>query len=254
MSPAPSGRTAIPSALLTLAPLAHTLWRAVEHQEQSATRAITSTAEEQSRLETLLVAEKPAWLPGSEGLHWLLKTPFRYPPLRHGSRFGAPSEPGVLYGSERKKTAMTEAATTLWLFRAAPESTGPLAVLRGSRSLLRFSYQTRCGADLCRPLARTSRARLRDPSSWAFTQDLGTTLRSAGAEVIRYPSARDPDGVNGAVLSPAAVGRRLPPHQEHWQFRLDGERCWWGRNRDSSFEVTHAELADASGVIPHPAG
>ncbi len=249
--------TELPTDLLSLEPLDGRLWRVVENQEQAATRAITTSAEEQARLETLLEGHKPPWLPGSEGLHWMLRTPFRYPPLRFGSRFGTPTEPGVLYGAERRETAMTEAATMLWLFRAAPLETGPLAVLRGSRTLLRFRCRTDRCADLCRPAAQPHWPEIRNPASWTFTQRLGTALREAGAEVIRAPSARDPDGVNGAVLSPAAVaGRRAPQHepqQEYWRFHLDRERCWWGRGRDARFEVHHADLVDATGRIPHPA-
>jgi hypothetical protein len=243
--------------LLSLEPLERRLWRVVENQEQAATRAITTSAEEQARLETLLEAHKPTWLPGSEGLHWLLRTPFRYPPLRHGSRFGAPTAPGVLYGSERRETAMIEAATYLWLFRAAPLETGPLAVLRGTRTLLRFRYATDRGADLCKPEAKSHWPEIRNPRSWTFTQCLGTALREVGAEAIRSPSARDPDGINGAVLSPAAVvSAKAPPqkpYREHWQFLLDEDRCWWGGGRHRSFEVTHAELSDDTGTIPHPA-
>lgn len=225
----------------------------VEHQERAATRAITDSLDEQARLETLLEAEKPAWMPGSEGLHWLLRTPFRYPPLRHGSRFSSVTEPGVLYGSEARETAMTEAATYLWLFRAAPLSTGPLEVLSGGRTAVRFNVRSQRCAELCRPSARAWQDSLRDRGSWAATQQLGTVLRVASADEIRYPSARHRSGINGAVFDPQTVAGNRRPHEEHWQFRLDDERCWWGRGRTGSYEVSHAELSDASGRIPHPA-
>lgn len=246
-------REAPPPRRLALGPLDQRLWRVVENQEQAATRALTTSADEQARLEALLEDQKPPWLPGSEPLHWLLKTPFRYPPLRHGSRFGGPGEPGILYGSERAETAMTEAATYLWLFRAGPTSTGPLGVLKGTRTLLRFACHTDRGADLCGPAWRAQQPRIRDPGSWTFTQPLGATLREAGAEAIRYPSARDPDGVNGAVLAPAAVTGSHAPQQAHWQFRLDDERCWWGRGREERFELSKTDLENDTGTIPHPA-
>ncbi len=243
----------LPRSLLKLTPYAGRLWRMVEHQERAATRAITGSAAEQDRLEALLEAHKPPWLPGSEGVHWLLRTPFRYPPLRFGSRFGTATEPGVLYGAERRETAMTEAATYLWLFRAAPETTGPLETLSGGRTALRFTARSVHCADLARPTLEHHFPRLRDPASWDFTQRVGTALRERGAGLIRYRSARDPDGINAAVIAPAAVAGNRRPHQEHWEFRLDGERCWWGRGRAASFEVARAGLADAGGCIPHPA-
>lgn len=240
-------------ALLVFAPLAGRLWRIVEHQEQAATRAVTGSAREQSRLEELLESQKPAWLPGSEALHWLLKTPFRYPPLRYGSRFGSADGPGILYGSERRETAMTEAATYLWLFRAGPADTGALEVIRDGRTALRFAFRTDSGADLSRDEVAHHRARLCDPGSWTDSQALGDALRVAGAELIRYPSARHAGGISSAVLSPAAVAAARQPLQEHWQFRLDGERCWWGRGDGLAYEVHYRDLADESGRIPHPA-
>lgn len=245
--------TGIPGSLLQLGPLRGRLWRMVEHQEQVATRAITSNLSEQSRLEELLEAHKPRWLPGSEGLHWLLRTPFRYPPLPYGSRFGSATEPGVLYAAEQRETAMTEAATYLWLFRAGPRTAGPLDTLEGGRTALAFTIDTPRAADLCRPETATYHPRISDPGSWSFTQPLGTALRSEGCELIRYPSARHAGGINGAVIAPAAVAGNRRPRQEHWAFRLDVERCWWGRSDGEAFEILHEDLADPSGRIPHPA-
>ena len=67
--------------------LSGTLWRMVESQEEIATNALVDTLEEQAALEYLLDATKPR-RSGLDDLHYLLATPFRYPPLRHGSRFG----------------------------------------------------------------------------------------------------------------------------------------------------------------------
>lgn len=65
-------------------PLQGRLVRLVESQEQVATLQLVDTLEEQALLEELLESSKPPVPADAEPLHYLLKTPFRYPPLRWG--------------------------------------------------------------------------------------------------------------------------------------------------------------------------
>lgn len=65
-------------------PLQGRLVRLVESQEQVATLQLVDTLEEQALLEELLESGKPPVPADAEPLHYLLKTPFRYPPLRWG--------------------------------------------------------------------------------------------------------------------------------------------------------------------------
>src|SRR5688500_4060934 len=78
-------------------------WRAVEAQHQVSTRKLVASAEEQALLEELIDRAKPPD-PTRGALLYLLATPFRYPPLRHGSRFGTRHERGIWYGSETRVT------------------------------------------------------------------------------------------------------------------------------------------------------
>jgi hypothetical protein len=78
-------------------PIAGTLLRMVESQEQIATNRLVDALDKQQLLEELLEGTKPDYRPGTRHLHYLLATPFRYPPLRHGSRFGRRSEPALFY-------------------------------------------------------------------------------------------------------------------------------------------------------------
>lgn len=243
----------IPPELLETGASEGTIWRIVENQEQAATRRITRSAQEQSRLEELLDGNKPAYLAGTEHLHWLLKTPFRYPPLRHGSRFGSPFEPGILYASRERATAMTESAVYLWLFRAAPIDTGPLARISDGRTALNFRISHSEIADLTSEAAQAYRGEISDPGSYQFSQNLGSALREQGATVIWFHSARARQGVNAAILDPAAIETAGEPGQEHWQLQLDADTCWWGRADGEAFEVSYNSVADASGRIPHPA-
>jgi len=229
------------------------IWRIVENQEQAATRNITRSADAQSRLEELLDGNKPAYLPDTEQLHWLLKTPFRYPPLRHGSRFGSATEPGILYGSCERDTAMVESAVYLWLFRAGPEELGPLQQIRDARTALHFPVSHPRGCDLTRTQLTPYKQRISCPESYEFSQLLGSALRAADAGMIWFHSARAVAGTNCAVLDPCAVAGADMPVQEHWQIQLDTHSCWWGRPGHTAFEVSLRDVTDASGIIPHPA-
>jgi hypothetical protein len=71
----------------------------VESQQQIATSSLVDDLAEQALLEELIERSKPPLRSGTERLHYLLATPFRYPPLRHGSRFGGRFEPSLLYGA-----------------------------------------------------------------------------------------------------------------------------------------------------------
>lgn len=78
-----------------ITPLSGTLYRLVESQEQIATRQLVDTLEEQALLEEMLETVKPSYPGRLDHLHYLLKTPFRYPPLKWGSRFGRTFEPSI---------------------------------------------------------------------------------------------------------------------------------------------------------------
>src|SRR3954463_15070833 len=90
-------------------PLDVSPWRVVEAQHQLSTRKLVDSAEEQMLLEDLIERSKPPATAGTR-LHYLLATPFRYPPLRHGSRFGSRFVRGIWYGSETRRTAFAEVA------------------------------------------------------------------------------------------------------------------------------------------------
>ena len=243
----------IPDFLLETRASSGHLWRIVENQEQAATRRITRSAAAQSRLEELLDQNKPAYLPGSEHLHWLLKTPFRYPTLRQGSRFGSPFEPGILYGARELHTAMTESAVYLWLFRAAPLELGPLDRISDGRTAIQFPVSHDRFSDLTADRASDYRSRISDPASYDFSQSLGAQLREAGDAAIWFFSARAKQGINCAVLDPAAIPGGTVPQESHWQLQLDASHCWWGQAGSESFEVRYEDVVDSSGDIPQPA-
>lgn len=200
-----------------LIPVSGRLWRLVESQEQVATRSLVDSLEEQALLEELLEAVKPPRVPGCERLHYLLATPFRYPPLPWGSRFGQIWEPGIFYGACALPTALAETAyyrLLFWQGMSLPPVSGVLVTQH-----LAFSADYRC-----RPGARLQEVpwldlqdALRDPADYGLTQALGSWLRAQGVAGFEYASARCPRaGVNVALLRPQALRSSQPVAQQHW--------------------------------------
>src|SRR4030067_303703 len=89
-----------------------TPWRVVESQQRISTRQLVDSDAEHILLEDLIEGSKPEIpeAPALAGLHFLLFSPFRYPPLPWGSRFGAKHEPSLWYGSDTLETALPAAA------------------------------------------------------------------------------------------------------------------------------------------------
>ena len=85
----------------------------VESQHLFSTRKLVDSEAEHRVLEELIEGHKPK---GERGLHFLLATPFRYPPLPHGSRFGTRGQHGIWYGAVEQRTAFAESAYYRLLF------------------------------------------------------------------------------------------------------------------------------------------
>jgi len=94
-------------------------WRVVEAQHQVSTRKLVDTAAEQSLLEELIDGVKPPDRTGG-ALHYLLATPFRYPPLRHGSRFGGAINPRSGTDPRRWTPPLRRLRTIASYFSTAP--------------------------------------------------------------------------------------------------------------------------------------
>ena len=184
----------------------------VEWQYSFATRKLVDSDAEQQALEELIEASKRAG-PGRK-LHFLLATPFRYPPLRYGSRFGTRKEGGLWYGSRELRTAFAETAYYRLVFLEGTTATlGPLEV---DLSAFRASYRTERGLDLTRPPFSEHRAVISSPVSYGESQALGAEMRAAEVEAFRYHSARDAGGVNVGLFSPSAFASRRPSTPETW--------------------------------------
>jgi len=86
--------------------------RLVQQQGITSLDPLVDNLEQLARLEALVETSKPplpAAGPGTPS-HPLLTTPFRYPPLRHGSRFGSRQSRGLFYGSRSRGGSLVEGA------------------------------------------------------------------------------------------------------------------------------------------------
>jgi hypothetical protein len=197
-----------------LRPLRLQPWRAVEAQHRVSTRKLVESDAEQALLEDLIESAKPPDPTGGR-LHYLLSTPFRYPPLRHGSRFATRQERGIWYGAEGVRTLFAEVAYYRLLFLEGTRA--DLGTVETQLTTFRATVRTDRGIDLTAPPFDAHSTELTDPASYVATQALGAEMRAAGVQAFRYTSARDVGrGANVGVFDPAAFGRTRPKTPYTW--------------------------------------
>ncbi|MDX1388113.1 MAG: RES family NAD+ phosphorylase [Acidobacteriota bacterium] len=187
------------------------VWRVVEGQHVVSTRKLVDNLEEQEILEDLIESSKPPVPSGKEfeGLHYLLATPFRYPPLRHGSRFATRAERSLWYGSARPRTAFAETAYYRLVFLEG--TAADLGTVVVELSLFHVRVRTTKGVDLTRAPFDRYRDAIASPDSYEATQRLGREMRDDDVAALRYPSARDVrGGPNLALFTPAAFAEKRP--------------------------------------------
>lgn len=235
-----------------LASLRVDAWRVVEAQHQVSTRKLVDSADEQILLEQLIDRSKPPDRTGG-ALHYLLATPFRYPPLAHGSRFAGRRRPSMWYGSETVRTALAEVAYYRFVFLAGTSASfGSIAT-----TLTAFTARASSdrGIDLASPPFDAYRRSIASPTKYAASQSLGDAMRAAGVELFRYPSARDPGGINVGVITPAAFGKAKPRGFETWHCIASHERVEFSK-RDyfarGSVSFPREQFL-VEGILPAPA-
>jgi hypothetical protein len=194
-------------------------WRVVESQEVIATLTLVDTLEEQDLLEQLLETTKPS-RPQPER-HYLLTTPFRYPPLKHGSRFGKRHEPSLFYAATSVSTALAETAYYRLVFLQG--MTQPFAnALNTEHTVFYVNVQCQRGIVLQAAPFDAYRSVLMAPADYAATQTLGVAMRVAGVEGFQYRSARDAaDGINVALFVPEVIRSNAPQSATRWLCQTD---------------------------------
>lgn len=200
------------------------LIRLVESQQQVATLSYVDTLEEQALLEEMLDQAKPAQEPGGGAYHYLLRTPFRYPPLPWGSRFGSVHEPSLLYGGASEQVTLAESAYYRFVFWHAMQAPPPKPRIHTEHTMFSARYRTERGVRLQAAPFDRYQAQLAHPADYAATQQLGAQMREAGVQAFEYASARDPrHGVCVALYTPQALAQKRPQRMAQWLCELSAD-------------------------------
>lgn len=173
-------------------------WRMVEAQHISSSRDLVESREEHDLLEALLEKSKP---PVDIYKHYLIFTPFRYPPLAYGSRFGHTMAPSLWYGSLELDTVLAEVA--FYRLKFFEDSAAPLAYIELPMTAFKAYIQTEHGVDLTDEPFKAYQHLISHPDHYEYSQPLGADMRAAKVDAFIYRSARDKkSGKNLAVFTP----------------------------------------------------
>jgi hypothetical protein len=204
------------------------VYRIVESQEQVATIGLVDDLDEQFLLEQMLDQAKPAYRKNSQHLHYLLATPFRYPPLKHGSRFGSRMTPSFFYASEEVETALAECAYYRFLFLEGMK-TPYLRTINSSYTLFSVFIDSVSAVDLTL-LDEPFQTMLCSVNDYSFTQALGRKLLDKQVKVLRFNSARTTSvlggnlGVNVAITQPQEIKSTAPQQCTTWLCSTTAEK------------------------------
>ena len=236
-------------------PLRGRLVRVVESQEQVATLQLVDSLAEQALLEELLETSKPPLPRSAESLHYLLKTPFRYPPLRWGSRFGTRLQPSLFYAALRLETAMAEAAYYRFVLWSGMLSPPPSGRILSEHSSFEARYQVERGIRLHAPPFNRFQQVLSHPSDYRPTQALGAVMREMGVEAFEYRSARCPQGGNNIALYLShALAEKRPRNLLPWLCETTGAYvAFKNAQAPDGLRVFHWEAFLVDGELPLPA-
>lgn len=230
-----------------------TLLRFVENQAQKVTLALTDDLAEHDLLEEMLEDSKPqpADARALARFDYLLRTPWRYPPLPWGSRFGRRFEPSLFYGALSINALFAEAAYYRLLFLEGMERAFDDRVI-SQFTVFEARYRTDHGMDLARAPFQRHESVLRHRSRYRPCQELGSVLREKGVEAIAYLSARASGReTNVALFRPTALRSRRHRNPRHGLCELLPERVTF-RLGSELHDYPRAAFLDG-GVFPRPA-
>jgi len=204
----------------------------VEAQHTASTMKIVDTDDAQNLLEFLLEGSKPAQPAATQGLDYLLATPFRYYPLRGGSRFRAVTDPGVFYGAESVRTASAELGYWRWKFLKDAVDLDKLQPVAHTAFSADIKTQV---IDLRQSPFGAQAASWSHPSDYTATQALAQVARTAQVGGIQYASVRDPQPAWClALLTPQGFAKPKPnPLMQTWWLAVHRAGVTWRRDNAS---------------------
>ena len=173
-------------------------WRMVEAQHISSSRDLVENREEHDLLEKLLENSKPQI---ANNKHYLIFTPFRYPPLEYGSRFGNTFEFSLWYGSINLHTALAEVA--FYRLKFFDDTSANLDYIEIPMTAFKANIQTEHGIDLTEHPFSFYQDKISNKTSYDYSQKLGPEMREAKIEAFIFTSAREKNGgKNVAAFTP----------------------------------------------------
>jgi hypothetical protein len=230
------------AATAPVVPLQGTVLRLVQQQGIDSLAPLVDDLSQLARLEALVETSKPQ-----------LPAPFRYPPLRHGSRFGSRQNRGMFYGSRSRGGSLVEGAYYALLFWDGLIDPPP-APIRRRQTLFSVLLNAARGLQLQAIADEGTQARLRDPVHYGPTQQLGEWMRDQSFEAFDYLSARSQDSlVQVGVLTPA-VFHSTPFDQVEITTELTGDHVCFLCHDDDQLHHYPRELFLMDGQLPRAAG
>lgn len=235
-------------------------WRAVGDQKDGpATQTLVDSLEELDILEQCLDAVKPKVPDGISAKYkhgYLLTTPFRYPPLKYGSRFGGRHEMGIFYCAKEKTTALCEGAYYGLVFYDGMEEPPPTKRITQSITVFSFEYSALKGLNLHSKPFLDYQDTFTDPSNYKETQRLGSSMRELNIDGFEYTSARTINGgINLGFLNSSVFTSDLKT--ENWVKEITHEKVTYyslGReNPHPRLNVFQRSDFIIDGVLPKPA-
>ncbi len=233
-----------------------TAWRIVESQEITSTRKLVDSLEEQIILEDMLESSKPIISNEHLSFHPLLYTPFRYPPLKHGSRFSKKTEPALWYGSLNIDTAMAEKAYYQFNFIRACEA--DFDIVQIPLTVFSTRINTNKGIKLTETPFSDYTNIISSPASYDVSQQLGNAMRETNVLAFTYKSARHTNnGVNIGLFSINAFLRKQPEASsfQTWQCMVSGNSVEFIRSSSINTETKcfSSDTFLVNGILPFPA-
>jgi hypothetical protein len=236
-----------------ITPVDSGIHRIVESQEKVATMQLVDSLEEQTLLEELIEQTKPGLINGKR--HYLIETPFRYPPLNHGSRFGSRFEPSIFYGSHSIDTMLYETAYYSFYFMSA--MTAPYEnPIMNHKTAFEVNVKSHAYIDLSEIDESDWKEKLSSQNDYQFSQQVGAVLRDMDVKAFSYTSARDFQGKGkgknmGVFGIDSLVGK--PKGLTNWEIKQSQDNIvfYCQANTLLNKQISIEEFL-VDGIIPSP--
>jgi hypothetical protein len=230
------------AATAPVVPLQGMVLRLVQRQGIDSLAPLVDDLSQLARLEALVETSKPQ-----------LPAPFRYTPLRHGSRFGSRQNRGMFNGSRSRGGSLVEGAYYALLFWDGLIDPPP-APIRRRQTLFSVLLNAARGLQLQAFADEGTQARLRDPLHYGSTQQLGEWMRDQGFEAFDYLSARSQDSLMQVGVLTPAVFHSTPFDQVEITTELTGDHVCFLCHDDDQLHHYPRELFLIDGQLPRAAG